>query len=82
MKKLKIVIYRDGGAEPAKTYSVPVAVVKVAAKVIPKELLGPLGETGIDVGDILKAALQEGIEGTIAEVEDHTRNEKIIVSIE
>ena len=39
-------------------------------------------EKGIDLGQIVKLSRKEEIQDTLVEIEDHRKNEKVIISIE
>ena len=82
MPSLKIRIYTTDKDHPKTTISVPLGVLKIASKLIPKKFASQLSNKGIDVSEIIKAVLEEDIRGVLAEIEEHYKNETIIVSVE
>ena len=49
MASLKIRTFKGSGTEPDTTISIPLAILCLAAKVIPKDATSVLQEKGIDV---------------------------------
>ncbi|MCK4788244.1 MAG: hypothetical protein KAV87_31170 [Desulfobacteraceae bacterium] len=82
MASLKIRTFKGGGTEPDTTISIPLAILRLAAKVIPKHATSVLQEKGIDVDLIVELSQNKDIRGTLVEIEDHKKNEKIIIAIE
>jgi len=82
MRSLKIRKFKIGSDKPKKTVTIPLAIFKIAATVIPKKALGALQEDVIDIEEIQKLADNPDIQGTILEAEDHTEGVKTIISIE
>ena len=82
MPSLKIRIYKSDKNNPKTTISVPLAFLKIASKPIPKKIVSLLADKRIDVAEILQIALEEDIRGVLAEIEDHQKDETIIISIE
>jgi hypothetical protein len=82
MASLKIRIFTVEKEKPKTTISVPLGILKIASKMIPKKLVSMLSDKGLDVNEILKAVMEEDIRGVLAEIEEHQKNETIIVSIE
>ena len=84
MASLKIRTFKDGNTEPATTITVPLAIIRYASKIIPKYFTKPLQEKGIDIDTdmIVELSQNKEIRGTIAEIENHQKNEKIVIAIE
>jgi len=84
MASLKIRTFKDGKTEPATTITVPLAIIHYASKIIPKKFTKALQEKGIDIDTdmIVELSQDKEIRGTIVEIEDHQKNEKIIIAIE
>jgi hypothetical protein len=82
MAKLKIRIFKGGGSEPDTTVTVPVGVLKIASKLIPKKAASALEERGIDLSQIVELAQNPDVRGTLVEIEEHKKNERIVVAIE
>lgn len=51
-------------------------------KFVPKEMKATLEEKGLDVKMLADVAKSGEVQGTIAEIEDHEKNEKTVISIE
>jgi hypothetical protein len=79
---LKIRIFKDNEPEPKTTITVPLAIVRVAAKLIPEKTMSALLEIGIDAELLVAVARQDDVRGTLVEIEEHTKNKKIIIAIE
>lgn len=82
MAKLKITIYKSGASEPDTTVSIPVGVLKLASKLIPKRAANALLEKGIDLDEIVRLSQNPDLHGTIVTVEEHKSDEKIVISLE
>ena len=82
MTKLKIKIYNSFETEPKTTISVPLVMLRFASRFIPQKLRDSLAKKGIDVDVIAELAKSEEVRGTLVEIEEHTKNEKTVISIE
>jgi hypothetical protein len=82
MTDLKIRVFKTGEPEPETTITIPGGVLKVAYRLIPKEAAAALRERGIDVDEIIALSANPKIRGTIVEVEEHRKKQKVIVSLE
>lgn len=82
MENLKIRVYKDGRSEPDTSIRIPINILKIAYKVLPKQAESALREKGIDISEIVRIAENPEIEGNIIEIEEHRKNEKIIISLE
>ena len=82
MESLKIRVYKQGNSKPQTSVTIPVCILKIASKLIPKKATAALQEEGIDINEIIKLASNPEIKGTLLEVEEHEKNERIIISIE
>jgi hypothetical protein len=82
MANLKIRVYKAGNPEPATTVTIPGGVLQVASKLIPKRAMEELREKGIDVDEIVNLSSNPEVSGTLVEVEDHEKNERIVISLE
>ena len=67
MLKLKIRIFKNNDTAPDTTMTVPLAVIKVASKLVPRKAVKVLDDLGIDLDEI---------------IEEHKKNRKTIISIE
>jgi hypothetical protein len=84
MKKaaLKIRTFKGGETGPETTITIPVAILRFATKVMPKQVASALQEYGIDLHQLVELSQEEDVQGTLVEIERHKKNEKIIIAIE
>lgn len=82
MAKMKIRIFKNNGTTPDTTATIPLAIVKVASKLIPRKALSVLDDLGIDLEQLIEISKSEDALGTLAEIEEHKKNRKIVISIE
>ncbi|MGB6010153.1 MAG: hypothetical protein WBI57_02665 [Desulfobacterales bacterium] len=82
MAKMKIRIFKNNGTTPDTTATIPLAIVKVASKLIPRKALSVLDDLGIDLDQLIEISKSEDALGTLAEIEEHKKNRKIVISIE
>jgi hypothetical protein len=82
MADLKIRVFKGGKAEPETTVTIPGGILKVASKLIPKQAVAALQDKGIDLDELIKLSTNPEIQGTLVEVEEHEKNEKIVISLE
>ncbi len=80
MANLKIRVFR--GSEPEATITIPGSALKVASGLIPKAAAEALHNKGIDLDEIMKLAENPDALGQLIEVEGHTSNERIVISLE
>ena len=81
MADLKIRTFK-GAEDPEATITIPLGVLGVATKVLPRKALLALEEKGIDLNAIVELSRQEDIKGTLVEIDDHRKKEKVVISIE
>ena len=82
MADVKIRIYKGGEVEPETTITIPGGILKLASRLLPKKAAAALQERGIDVKEIIELSQQPGVQGTLVEVEEHKKNEKVVVAVE
>jgi hypothetical protein len=82
MSDLKIRVFKAGDTEPATTVTIPAAIVKIASKFVPVRAMGALKEQGIDLDEIVRLSENPEAKGKLVEVEDHRKNERVVVSLE
>ena len=82
MRSLKIRVFRGGEADPETTCTVPAAVLKIAARLIPKSARAALHDKGIELEEIVRLASDPAVQGTLLEVEDHKKGERILIALE
>ena len=82
MASLMIRIFKQGDSNPDTTIKIPEEVLKVASALIPKKVSQSLTTKGIDIEEILKLADNPDAKGTLIEIEEHKKNEKVVISLE
>ena len=82
MADLKIRWFRGREVAPETTVTVPGSVLKIASKLIPKRAVDALQEKNIDLEEIIKLAENPEARGTLVEVEEHKKNERIVIALE
>lgn len=82
MRNLKIKVFKGSESNPETTCTIPARVLQVAAKLIPRQAMAALREKGIDVEEIIKLSADPSVHGTLVEVEDHKKNERVIIALE
>lgn len=82
MASLKLRVFKGDNKSPAWTVTVPLGMLKFASKLIPKKAAAALEDKGIDLNLIVELSQNEEVHGTLCEIEDHNKNERVIVAIE
>ena len=82
MAKLKLRIYKENNEKPEKTITIPLGIMSIAMKFVPKKMKKTLEEKGLDLGMLADIAKSGEVQGIIPEIEDHEKNEKTVISIE
>ena len=82
MANLKIQIFKNGATEPETTITIPLDVLRKASKLMPMHVMSSLEEKGIDINHLLHATKKEKMQGTLVEIEEHKKNEKVVISVE
>ncbi len=82
MADLKIRVYKNNQSDPETTITIPGKVLTVASKLIPKRATEAMQEKGIDINEIIELSKKPDVNGTIIEVEEHKKKEKIIIALE
>ena len=82
MKKLCIKKFEQDNRKPLTTVSIPLAVIKVVKSLIPKKVKEELQKEGIDIQEIIKLSESPDFTGIVLEVDNHEKNEKVVISLE
>lgn len=82
MANLKIRVFKNSESDPTTTVTVPGGILKIASKLIPKKITATLQEKGIDMAEIIKLSENPDAHGPLVEIEEHKKNEKIIIALE
>lgn len=80
MVDLKIRVFKSGEADAATTVTIPGGVLKVKSKLIPQQATSALQEKSIDLDEIIKLSENPDARGTLVEVEEHEKNEKVVIA--
>jgi hypothetical protein len=81
MANLKIEVFNNNSNGPETTIKIPLDVLKVASKLMPKHIMSSLEEKGIDINHLLYATQKEKIQGILVEIEEHRKNERVVISV-
>lgn len=81
MKSLKIRVYKQDG-EPETTVTIPGGVLRLASRLIPKRAQEAMLGEGIDINELVHLAEQPEVQGTLVEIEEHAKNERIVIALE
>ncbi len=82
MADLKIRVFKGGESNPDTTVTIPGGVLKIASKLIPKQAANALQEKGIDLDEIIRLSENPDAHGTLVEVEEHKKNERVVIALE
>lgn len=82
MADLKIRVFKGQATEPSTTVSIPVGVLKIASNLIPPSAAVELRDQGIDIEAIIQAAQDPDAHGTLAVVEEHEKDQRIVIAVE
>jgi len=82
MANLKIRVFEGRATEAKTTVTIPVGVLKVASRLIPRRAAEELQQEGIDIEEIIRASEEPDAHGTLVEVEQHEKDERIVISVE
>ena len=82
MADLKIKVYKGGEPDPETTVTIPGAVLKIASKLIPNQAAVALQEKGIDFDELIRLSENPEARGTLIEIEDHKKKERIVIALE
>jgi hypothetical protein len=82
MADLKIRVYKNGEPDPDTTITIPGGILKVASKLIPKPAADALQEKGIDLDEIIRLAENPDAHGTLVVIDEHKKNERVVIALE
>ncbi len=80
MASVKIRVYKAGSTEAEMKITIPLGVLRIASKLLPKKAADALQAEGIDLNEIAQQADRENAKGTLIEIEE--KGERVIISIE
>ena len=82
MADLKIRVFKGGDSEPETTVTIPGSVLKIASRLVPKQAANALQEKGVDLDEIIRLSENPEARGTLVEVEEHKKKEKVVIALE
>lgn len=82
MANLKIRVFKAGASEPETTVTIPGGILKIASNLIPNQALEAMREKGVDLGEIIRLSENPDAHGTLVEIDDHQKNEKVVIALE
>jgi hypothetical protein len=82
VSSLKIRIYKGASAAPDTTVTIPLAVLRLGHKLVPRRVEEGLRDQGVDLGELIRLSDSPEVAGTLVEIEDHRKNERVVVAIE
>lgn len=82
MADLKIRVFKGGETEPETTITIPGGVLKIAFNLIPKQAADALHGKGIDLDELVRLSENPDAQGTLLEIEDHKKNEKLVIALD
>jgi hypothetical protein len=82
MSDLKVRVFKHDNPQPATTVTIPGTVLRMAASLIPRRAAAALRDEGIDLDEIIRLSENPEAKGTLVEVEDHEKNERVVIALE
>jgi hypothetical protein len=82
MANLKIRKFKGSELMPETTVTVPGSVLRTASKLIPKQAIEALQKEGIDLEEIIRLSENPEAHGTLVDIEDHRKHERVVISLE
>ncbi|MEM6431606.1 MAG: hypothetical protein AAF708_20375 [Deinococcota bacterium] len=91
MKNLKIRTYNvESGMfgatvvspQPETTITIPGGALQLASKLIPSKAKQALLDEGIDLAELVQLAEQPSMQGTLVEIEQPAKHERIMIALE
>jgi hypothetical protein len=82
MTNLKIRVFKRGETDPDTTITIPGNILKIASKLIPHRLSEILQDKRIDIAEIIRLSENPDAKGTLVEIEEHKKSEKVVIALE
>jgi F0F1-type ATP synthase epsilon subunit len=82
MSSLKIRVFKGDDQQPETTITIPGGILKIASKLIPRQATAALQDKGIDIDEIVRLSDNPDVRGTLVEIEEHKKNEKVVIALE
>jgi hypothetical protein len=80
MQTLKLHIYKPGKSDPETKIGIPLSVLHISEKLIPKRVKDSLEKEGIDLQELSGLFAKQGPKGKLIEVEN--ANERMVIIVE
>ncbi len=82
MSDVKIRVYRGEDQHLASTVTIPGGILRIAASLVPRRAVAALRDEGIELDELIRLSEKPEAQGQLVEVEDHEKNERVVVSVE
>jgi hypothetical protein len=82
MADLKIRVFKGNGEQPETTVTIPGGVLKIASRLVPRKVAASLEEKGINLEEIVRLSQDPEVHGPLVEIEEHQKNERVVISLE
>ncbi|MCP4109006.1 MAG: hypothetical protein GY749_26325 [Desulfobacteraceae bacterium] len=76
----KLHIYKSGKADPETKITIPLSVLHVAEKLLPRKVKESLSKEGIDINELSGLFGKQGPKGKLIEIENP--DEKLVILVE
>ncbi|GGF19894.1 hypothetical protein GCM10011321_09240 [Youhaiella tibetensis] len=82
MTDLKIRVFRGDERHLATTVTIPGGILGIAVRLIPRRALSALRDEGIEVDELVRLSNDPAARGDLVRIEDHDKNELVVISLE
>ncbi|RYH14341.1 MAG: hypothetical protein EON57_00660 [Alphaproteobacteria bacterium] len=82
MSDVKIRVYRGADQHLTSTVTIPGGILRIAASLIPRRAMAALRDEGIELDELVALSEKAEAQGQLVQVEDHDKNERVVVSLE
>ena len=82
MANLKIRVFKGAEVQPETTITIPSGILKVASRLIPRQATSALQDKGIDLDEIIRLSEDPNVTGTLVEIEEHKKNQRVVIALE
>jgi hypothetical protein len=82
MSDVKIRVYRGDDRHLATTVTIPGGILKIAANLVPRRALEAMRNEGIELAELVRLSENPEAHGDLVRIEDHDKNEQVVVSLE
>ena len=82
MADLKIRVFKGDGERPETTVTIPGRVLRIASSLVPRKVAVSLEEKGINLDEIVRLSENPEVHGHLVEIEEHQKNERVVISLE